>query len=216
MKGDDAGDKFVAVLARDDFGPRRFIHATRLLVVPRSMPTTLSCCQTRSGTLVCRYQIRDVFPAVQQAAHGCECFAACVASHCRELLLHFGVELSPHAFEALLARTANCGPGIAPLQAPYSVRRLLRVTPAERLSSLLADIETFEFQKVFGACDRIAQRAIGIVQNRRLFFGPVALGLALTREADRDEACGSARRSAFPDPSRSSARFRGRYRRNSK
>src|SRR5580692_42272 len=81
-------------------GLARFIQATRLLVVPRSMPTTLSLSNSIWNIGFCD-QVRYIFPAIQQASHGGERFPIVRCIPIGERLLQLGVEFHPHTFEAL-------------------------------------------------------------------------------------------------------------------
>src|ERR1017187_4993986 len=81
----------------------RSIQATRLLVVPRSIPTTLSLSNSiwNMGLV---YEIRYVLSAVQQPPNGGEGFAVNGRIPTRKRLLQFGIELDPHAFKSLARR----------------------------------------------------------------------------------------------------------------
>src|SRR5579863_9902007 len=64
----------------------KFIHATKLLVVPRSIPTTLSLSNS-IWNMSLGYQIRHVLAVVQEPAHGDEGFALACRVPLGKLLL---------------------------------------------------------------------------------------------------------------------------------
>src|SRR5579863_3151310 len=79
-------------------GFARFIQATRLLVVPRSMPTT-ALLSNSIWNIRLHYEIRYVFPPVQQSAYRRECFTVATRIPRLELLLQFGINLAAHTLK---------------------------------------------------------------------------------------------------------------------
>src|SRR5436305_1900954 len=78
----------------------RFIHATRLFVVPRSMPTTLSWLSNSIWNMRSFIdQIRDVLAAVQQSADLNQVFAVMSFVPCGEVPLKVGIEPVAHGLE---------------------------------------------------------------------------------------------------------------------
>src|ERR1700712_3097326 len=78
----------------------RFIQATRLFVVPRSMPTTLSWLSNsiwNIGGFI--DQVGNVFAAIQQAAYLSEVIAVLRGIPPGKLRLQFGVSFSAHSFK---------------------------------------------------------------------------------------------------------------------
>src|ERR1700689_3591435 len=84
-------------------GFAKSIHATRLLVVPRSIPTTLSLSNSIWNIGLVN-QIRDVLTAVQEASHGGEGFALRRRVPLGEFQLQLGVDPAPHPFKLLTRR----------------------------------------------------------------------------------------------------------------
>src|ERR1700735_4342874 len=74
------------------------IHATRLLVVPRSIPTALSLSNS-IWNMGLGYKIRYILSAVQEASNSRERFAIVSAIPLAERSLQFGVDFAPHDFE---------------------------------------------------------------------------------------------------------------------
>src|SRR5258708_5457859 len=84
-------------------GRVRFMCATRLLVVPRSMPTTLSLLSNSiwnmgSGVVRLSDQVGDVFTAVEEAADGEEGFAIVPGVPLGEFVFHFAIDFVAHGF----------------------------------------------------------------------------------------------------------------------
>src|SRR5712671_6050801 len=80
-------------------GRVRFMHATRLLVVPRSIPTTLPILSNSIWNIGLGYKIRYVLPAVQEPSNGRERVAIAGCVPLAKGLLQFGINFAPHAFE---------------------------------------------------------------------------------------------------------------------
>src|ERR1700692_2755808 len=81
----------------------RFIHATRLLVVPRSIPTTVSLSNSiwNIGLID---QIRYIFSAVQKASHGGERFAIGASVPLAECVLQRAIDFRAHGLKLLSRR----------------------------------------------------------------------------------------------------------------
>ena len=69
--------------------------------------------------------------------------------------------------------------------APCSVRRPLPAIPAERPSTAARRCQALLLQHILGARDRIAQRAVGVVENGRRIQRAAARSAALAAEAVR-------------------------------
>ena len=99
--------------------------------------------------------------------------------------------------------------------APRSARTLPRAAPAAPSPCRSSDFggrQPFDRQQMLDARNRVAQRAIGVVQIRRPLQAGQPLGRATRCRSSPDETCGSARGSAARGPARSIVSCRGRPR----
>src|SRR5580704_6948376 len=135
-------------------GRARFIHATRLLVVPRSIPTTLSLSNSIWNIGFCD-QVRYVFPSIQQASHGSERFTMVGCIPISERLLQFGVEFHPHAFEALTRTFQLIHIGL--LDCHVQLENFFEELRRNVFRGLLADVEALKFEQVLRSCNGVAQ-----------------------------------------------------------
>src|SRR5512140_1272906 len=173
-------------------GPVRSMKATRLLVVPRSMPTmrgswiALKSICSRSDIL---FQFPDqgryVAAAVQQAADFDEEIAVAGLVVGREYAIQIRVDLrAPRekpAERLLDPRPHGCVAGTQFLERHIQLEDLFEKFGRHALRLALGGSEALILQHVLGARHRVAQRAVGVVENggrvegEALLFGRAAL-----------------------------------------
>src|SRR5712691_7732889 len=177
-----AADTTLGIIPDRIRGPVSSITATRLLVVPRSIPTIFELDSPKSIWSVdiqflfdFPYQVRDVAAAVQDRANLIEHRRLArrvilleqtrertidFRSHCRETLLRFH-QLRPGR---IIAATQL-------LQSHVQLEHFLE----QLRRSVLGQLHAVLFQIILGASHWIAKRAKGVVQHRRHIQGSLLL-----------------------------------------
>ena len=126
-----------------------------------------------------RDQIRNVFAPIQEASNGGERIAAARRVPLREGFVHFDIELPLHAFEALAQGPDLFGVGF--LEGHIELKNFFQQLGRNIFCALFSDVEAFQLQQILGAGDRIAQSAVGVVENGSRFLRLVTLRLGLAR-----------------------------------
>src|SRR5579863_1608731 len=148
-------------------GFARFIQATRLLVVPRSMPTT-ALLSNSIWNIRLHYEIRYVFPPVQQSAYRRERFAIAIRVPLPELLLQFGINFAAHSLKLRPEGLERLSLSRV-LDRHVEFEDLLEQLRRNILCCLVSDIEAFKFQQILSPLDGIAESPVGVIQKGRRF-----------------------------------------------